>query len=241
MNIFCKVINNKIVDDDSGVSENKADDKAVLNISDEDLKRLFLVEFKSQSYASFYNTSMEKDKSILTLSVGGIGFLVTLINLSKSIGYLDLIIFALAALFFLVSIYCIITMFGKNAEYIVDLTQDRNVEVKDYQLKKLDKIAIYSFYCAIVLSIVLGVVTSKSLVDKGERKVNDKTKIEQLIQSGVKPANESFQNASQLGKSLAGATGLNPQTSAQATTQTSQSANNGSASSMRPDISSDKK
>ena len=38
-----------------------------------ELQTKFRVEYNSQSYASFYNTKLEKDKSILTLSVAGLG------------------------------------------------------------------------------------------------------------------------------------------------------------------------
>jgi hypothetical protein len=207
-------------------------------ISDEDLKRLFLVEYKSQSYASFYNTSMEKDKSILTLSVAGIGFLVTLLNLSKTIDYVDFVLFVIAAISFLISIYCVITLFGKNADFIIDLTQDRDVTIKEYKLRQFDKWAIRSFYLAIIVSIVLGVSTSTSLIKKEEKTMSDKETIDKIIESGVKPANESFGGAGELGKSLSGASDLSPQANTQTNTTSS---NNGGASGMKPDISPEKK
>jgi hypothetical protein len=238
VNIFCKVINNT-----SDKSDHLEDSQAragheASGISDEDLKRLLLVEFKSQSYASFYNTSMEKDKSILTLSVAGIGFLVTLLNLSKTIDYVDLSLFIIAAISFLVSIYCVVTLFGKNADYIVDLTQDRDITLKEYKLRQFDKWAIRSFYLAIIVSIVLGVSTSTSLVKQEERIMSDKETIDKVIDSGVKPSNEIFQGAVNVEKSVSGAGGLTPQANTQANTS---SLNNSSASGMKPDISPQKK
>ncbi|EJL6332770.1 hypothetical protein NMR63_003370 [Vibrio cholerae] len=49
----------------------------VEGLSEKEVEQLSGIEFQSQSYASFYNTTLEKDKSILTLSVAGIGFLLT--------------------------------------------------------------------------------------------------------------------------------------------------------------------
>ncbi|WP_368208409.1 hypothetical protein [Aeromonas sp. R4-2] len=161
MNVYFQIVN---TDPKQEVSADKKDNASSTSISDEDLKRLAYIEFKSQSYASFYNTSMEKDKSILTLSVAGLGFLVTLLNLSKEIGKIDYALFILAASAFLVSIYCIVTMFGKNADFIIDLTQDKDVTLKEYKLKKLDTWAIGSFYLAIVASISLGISTSIPLI-----------------------------------------------------------------------------
>ena len=79
MNIFCKVINPGAENSES-IKSNETPN----SISKSDLNKLYAVEFQSQSYASFYNTTMEKDKSILTLSVAGIGFLVTLLQLVES-------------------------------------------------------------------------------------------------------------------------------------------------------------
>lgn len=238
MNIFCKVINNTSENPDHVEGNQTTEVREALGISDEDLNRLFLVEYKSQSYASFYNTSMEKDKSILTLSVAGIGFLVTLLNLSKTINYIDFSLFILAAISFLVSIYCVITLFGKNADYIVDLTQGRDIALKEYRLQQLDKWAIRSFYLAIIVSIILGVSTSTSLIKHEERVMSEKETIDKVIDSGYKPGNESFQGAVDLGKSLSGAGDLSPQANSQTNTSSS---NNSGASGMKPDISPEKK
>ncbi|TOF73932.1 hypothetical protein, partial [Vibrio parahaemolyticus] len=57
----------------------------IKELPEKQVQQLENIEFKSQSYASFYNTTLEKDKSILTLSVAGIGFLLTLLQLVKNI------------------------------------------------------------------------------------------------------------------------------------------------------------
>lgn len=62
-------------------------------LSDKEVEQLSAIEFQSQSYSSFYNTTMEKDKSILTLSVAGMGFLLTLLQLAKNISYFEFIFF----------------------------------------------------------------------------------------------------------------------------------------------------
>lgn len=87
-----------------------------------ELERLYAVEFRSQSYASYYNTIMEKDKSILTLSVAGIGFLITILQITESISRYQFAFFAIAAFFYLISIFCMITIFSKNGDLIINMT-----------------------------------------------------------------------------------------------------------------------
>lgn len=125
----------------------------------DDLEKSKCVEFYSQSYASFYNTTMEKDKSILTVSAGGIGFLITILTISKEITLAEYILFLVAALSFIVAIFIIIQIFGKNADYIISLTTDTNdCEEKESKLKTLDSVATCAFVAGIVISVILGAI-----------------------------------------------------------------------------------
>ncbi|WP_286235597.1 hypothetical protein [Thalassotalea sediminis] len=243
MNIFCKVINKEIKEEIPGNCEPK---KIENSISDQDLQRLYAVEFKSQSYSSFYNTTMEKDKSILTLSVAGIGFLITLLKLSDSLGYYDMAFFSIATVGFLISIFCIVTLFGKNADFIVDLAQEKDVTIKQHVLKQLDTWAIRTFYIAIIMSVCLGVSTSSTLFFKGDKEMTKETDISKTIETQGTPANESFTQAVDLTKSyqqatsfqdsFQGAANLQSNTNAQTTAQS----NNSGAAAMMPNTNSDK-
>ena len=126
------------------------------SISDRDLRRLKHVEFFNQSYGSFYLTKMEKDKSILTLSVAGIGFSLALLGTKQNVGILHVSLFLLASISYLISIHSILDIFGKNAEYIKNMLSDKDVSLIEYKLKNLDKRAINFFYFAIILTIILG-------------------------------------------------------------------------------------
>lgn len=237
MNIFCKVINNEAAPAEKA---EVAIDKVKDSISDQDLQRLYAVEFKSQSYSSFYTTTMEKDKSILALSVAGTGFLVTLLKLTDKLAIYDMVFFALAAFGFLLAIYFIVSLFGKNADFIVDLVQEKDVTLKQNQLKQLDSWAIRAFYLGIVMSLLLGISTSSALFIKEESNMPKEPTIEELINSGAKPANESYQQATDLTKSFQGASGMQPQ--ANSTPQVTPASRGGSgASAMMPKTSSDEK
>lgn len=232
VNINLKIINSETQTEDSSDTKN--------HISKEDLLKLYSVEFKSQSYASFYNTAMEKDKSILALSVAGIGFLITLLKLTDNIKSYDIIFFALATMSFLSTIYCVITLFGKNADFIVDLTQDKDVSLKQYKLSKLDLWAIRSFYVAIIMSILLGISTSSALFSKGLTTMSAPNN--QLIVSTTDSpdttttsiSNESYAQAQIISKSLQGAAALQPNSNLQ---QQPSSGNTSGAAAMRPQLS----
>ena len=134
------------------------------SISDRDFKRLQSVEYYNQSYGSFYSTKMEKDKSILTLSVAGIGFSLTLLNTSENIHALNITLFIISSAFFLISIYAVLEIFSKNAQYITNILIDtgklsKEIAVIEYKLSQLDKMAIYCFYIAILSTILLGLST----------------------------------------------------------------------------------
>lgn len=96
-----KEINNK---------ENEAM-KLLENANEENKRNLLEIEYKSQAYASYYNTSMERDKSLLTLSVAGLGFLVTLINVTGKFQWFEFMFFLVAAASFVI---CLLYMINVN-------------------------------------------------------------------------------------------------------------------------------
>lgn len=178
MNLFCKVINQS-----SQKEVKEAEQSQGISASDEN--RLLTVEYKSQAYASFYATSMEKDKTLLALSVGGIGFLVTLLNLASLLQLWHIGLFLIASIAYVVSIHNILTIFGENKSYIIAITQDHPTEYIDNRLSALDRRAVRSFYLGLILTICLGVATSWTLINKGERSMTDKNeKTIQTVQSG---------------------------------------------------------
>ncbi|MEZ8378414.1 MULTISPECIES: hypothetical protein [Vibrio] len=124
------------------------------------------VEYHSQGYAAFFNTRMEKDKSILTLSVVGIGYLATFAKLGddKLIG-LEFFLFCIASLSFLTSIIVVIHIFKINADYITAiLGQNPQVQQKakylGRRLKFADRIVFWSFILGLVSTIIMGYIAS---------------------------------------------------------------------------------
>lgn len=133
-----------------------------LEVDEDLLGQASLIEYRSQGYASFYNTRLEKDKSILTISVAGLGFLITFLNLT-TLDKISYSLLLLSSICFLFCIYTVIVIFDKNADYIISVvTDDDSFAEKEINLRKLDKRSINAFYIGILLSFVLGLYASYS-------------------------------------------------------------------------------
>ncbi|GEK16197.1 hypothetical protein [Aliivibrio fischeri] len=142
--------------------ENELDTRS-LNLNEYEKNTACDIEYHSQSYAAFFNTRMEKDKSILTLSVVGIGYLATFSTLGdEKLDGLELIIFILASLSFISSIIFVIQIFKLNGDYIkailVDGSKASDLETK---LKNYDRCVLFCFIFGLIFTIVLGYVASE--------------------------------------------------------------------------------
>ena len=193
----------------------------------EDVEKNKYVEFYSQSYASFYNTKMEKYKSILAVSAGGIGLLVTILTISKDISIFEYIIFLFASIAFIISIFTIIHIFGKNADYIIALTTESdNCDENEYKLTIFDTISTYAFGIGIALTVILGATLTYQKIITEVKIVNKENETSQTMQQ----INESAAGASAIKRSFSGAAKLKPKTTTQqsgnsSSTQTSNNTN----------------
>ncbi len=134
-----------------------------LKLCEEEKIHDFNIEYKSQTYNAFYTTSMEKDKSILTVAVAGLGFLIAIIQSEqlKPTG-LTVWLLAISCLCYLISIFLLLTIFKCNKDYLINLATDNHdgTEGWNKKLTRLDGAASISFYLAIMHSVALGIVTS---------------------------------------------------------------------------------
>jgi hypothetical protein len=177
------------------------------------------IEFYSASVSAWYNSSLEHDKSLLTLSAGGIGLLITLLTtggLNNS--YMTLTLYVLAILAFIVCLISVLLIFNGNKTHIVKLFQGEDVLNDDY-LEKLDKIAIWSFIIAVVFASIVGVATAYKQVKK-EINMTDKT-----IKTTSGIAQDSFKGAQMLQKSFTGAQQLKPQATSSGSSTSAVSSN----------------
>lgn len=128
------------------------------SISIEDLKS---VEFFSQANGAFYATKTELDKSLLSLSVAGIGFIATFSKMFIKSNIIAFSFFGISSLCFLITIFCVLRIFHMNGEYIGSLLGNDCCEQKllEYKLKKLDTVSKYSFFMGVVSALALSVAS----------------------------------------------------------------------------------
>jgi hypothetical protein len=120
------------------------------------------IEISKEKQTAFYSallqawleTKMEKDRSLLLLSVGGVGVLVTLLTTtgihSPIVGFL----FGAALSSFLASIFLAISIFDRNADYIHCLINNKPLNEK--ALDRRDRAMFWTFMIGVFLSILIG-------------------------------------------------------------------------------------
>ena len=180
-------------------------------------------EFYSQGVAAWFNTALERDKSLLTLSVAGVGVLVSMTQIAvDSVG--SLLLYAGALLAFMVCLFSVLIIFQQNKTHIQAVLNGQNAD--DPLLEFLDSIAIFSFLMAMLLCVMLGICLAVTAYSDKESKMTSKsadtsqpTKAteESLIAVG------SFNGIVRLQNSFTGMSQLQGQPQSQANQQTTTS------------------
>lgn len=185
------------------------------------------VEFYSQGVAAWFNSALEHDKSLLTLSVAGIGVLVSLMQTAID-SICSLLLYAGAILAFMVCLVSVLMIFKRNKKHILDVFNGQTTD--DSLLDVLDSSASFSFLIAMLLSALLGISSAITTYgEKGKKMANESTKnttqpvaaydsvngLAKLV-----PSNESFNHMANMQKSFQGMAQLQGQAPTQS--QTSQ-------------------
>lgn len=137
-------------------------------MTDSDLVKQKEVEFYAGGVTAWYNTRIEHDKSLLTLSAGGVGLLITLITTIGVSSAEGLVLYILAMFSFVVCLGAILIIFKKNSVHIEDALKSE-MPLSDPLLAKLDNIAILAFAAGIIFSSVIGV---SAAINSYSNKVN---------------------------------------------------------------------
>lgn len=117
------------------------------------------VEFYASSVDAWYNTSLERDKSILALSAAGVGVLVTLATTVGVQTPIALILCAGALAAFLVAVFVVLEIFHGNRAHIEDIIKGK-ASGNDPKLDRLDTIAARAFRTGVLLTALVGVVVA---------------------------------------------------------------------------------
>lgn len=89
-----------------------------LQLTEDSQKR---IEYHAASYNAWFNTSLEHDKSLLALSAGGIGLLLTLLTTIGLSSAEALVLYVSAIMCFVVALVAILVVFRRNRTYIENI------------------------------------------------------------------------------------------------------------------------
>lgn len=122
--------------------------------------------------SAMFNTQLERDKQLLTLSSSAIALLVTLLRTVGVSNLLQVGFFSVALLAFLVTVILVLEILKKNGNYIDQILQGGGTENK-YVF--LDKFATITFIIGIVMVIVIGIDSARISLSEKEIKMNKNT------------------------------------------------------------------
>ena len=163
------------------------------------------VEFYSNQVQAFFTTALEKDKSILTLSSGAIGLLITFGSNFNITNITEKLLYIFSLISFLICIIILILIFGKNKDYIIaDIKEKKELVNKHEQtLKYLDNSAMFLF----LLGVILATILSISLIIKPKIKENLMNR-DDIIEKTVKEIEKRIQNGENIQVSIESFSGM---------------------------------
>lgn len=119
----------------------------------ESILELEKVEYYASQVNAWFATRMERDKSLLLLSGGAIGLLITLATTGGKKTSCEGLLFFVAILSFTVCLLVVVHIFSANAEHL-----EKEINEKtglDAQLGVFDDIAIFSFGFGVIISVLI--------------------------------------------------------------------------------------
>lgn len=123
---------------------------------DEQTRREKEIAFYSAVVDAWVTTRMEKDRTILTLSAGGIGLLATLLTTVGPSSNTELWLTVGAAVSLLVTAIATLKVFDLNSVHLREIIKGKRDDNK--RLVSLDRIAFYSFVLGVVLTSSVAVL-----------------------------------------------------------------------------------
>lgn len=112
------------------------------------------VEFYSQSVNAWFNTRLEHDKSLLYLSSGAIGLLLTLLVTRGIASNIILILYIISLACFIICLIAVLVIFQRNATHLEDVINGKDSE--DNTLTILDRVSASSFLLGIFMASIIG-------------------------------------------------------------------------------------
>jgi hypothetical protein len=148
---------------------------------------------------AWVDTRMEKDKTLLTLATGGIGVITTLATTVGPGSLVELGLYGLSAISFVVTIIAAVLIFDANSQHLEEVLLKQTTE-DDPELQWLDRVLFTSFVIGVMLACAIALTAGYSHIGK-DHKVAEQNLRESL--SGIGRLNTAVTGAPEQ-KSLTG-------------------------------------
>ena len=150
-------------------------------------------QWRSTMLDAWFQTRMEADRTLLTLSAGGVALLVTLLTTVGIPWIWVALLYGCAFTAFIVAIHAATAIFKDSADHIMeaatDAAQAHNSPLRE-RLRKLDDRLKKAFWVGVGFSIAVGVVSAAEPFFQGEE-MAEKGKIETT--QGARPETRPVQ------------------------------------------------
>jgi hypothetical protein len=181
------------------VTKPTASGDVIQKSDEENLKKTALY---TALYSAYFGTIFEADKSILTISAGGVGLLVTLMAAFDLKSVWHIIYYLIALTLFVISIISCIFIFKRNRIVLHSMLMKKSE--KDSLLTFLDYLSISCCILGIIATIAIGVASGIQKINK--KPVKDIETAPKSLQVGTVNGNVIIQQFSNVSSNNRGRT-----------------------------------
>ena len=206
----------------------------------EDAEKRALRELEGKNIAHYsvllsawIQTKMERDRTIVTLSAGAIGLLVTILTAVGVKSVWEIPFYIISIIAFLISIWSSLVIYQLNSQHLEEAI--RGSSERDPRLEKYDKRSIGAFIIGALSALVIGILSASFQLTKSEgiimsekdsssKKITSKATLKESVNGITNLYPYDIPN-----RSLDGITNLSPQAieqPAESQSQTSGNSNN---------------
>jgi len=177
---------------------------------------------------AYIESSMERDRSLLNLSAGGIGLLVTLMTTVGVRSTCELLLYIASSVTFGSAIVLILHVFKLNKVYLLKLVKNE-LTIEDNKLKRFDNAIYVLFISGVALLFSIGIfATINQLTSKEKGNMSDDNKKEKRIIESVQDLSKLRPDSTDGKKSLQGLADLKPKKDSGTKTDSSSSSSSDS-------------
>jgi hypothetical protein len=184
----------------------------VVSITDDQREKRELAHYTA-SVTAWFNTRLEHDKSLLTLSTAAIGVLIALASKITLTSLALLILYIAALLSFILCLTAVLWIYRQNSKHLENML--KSDAARDRLLSFLDPAALCAFAAGILFSSLLGLAIAVDSFKSQEHQmsVNDKGKTRIPVGDSFNKAinTRPVGSADLLQKSFNGAAKLKPE------------------------------